>query len=269
MERKTLLIYTETPLHIGCGKDLGAIDMPVARERISGQPIIPGSSLKGSLRHLVEHELQNKGEALEIFGSEDEKKPGKVVFTEGRLVTFPIRSPKGGFAFTTSKSCLERLARSLKAKLKIPEVDDNTCLADTAVRTQNGKVVLEDYCFTCAGGIPTGVKEKLRDLIDDPVYKIGTEKLVILSEGDFSYFCENATEVTTHNRIGAEGVVEDKALFNMEAVPSETLFAATILEAAGTEALGKLGELIMGNPLLQLGGKATTGRGICNIKVIP
>ncbi|MEW6141533.1 MAG: type III-A CRISPR-associated RAMP protein Csm3 [Chloroflexota bacterium] len=59
------IIYTEikgiikckTGLHIGGTKDdieIGGIDNPVIREPISKQPYIPGSSLKGKLRSLLE-----------------------------------------------------------------------------------------------------------------------------------------------------------------------------------------------------------------------
>src|SRR5690625_3594512 len=44
-------------LHIGAGKDtieIGGIDNPVIKHPHTGQPYIPGSSLKGKLRFLLE-----------------------------------------------------------------------------------------------------------------------------------------------------------------------------------------------------------------------
>jgi CRISPR-associated protein Csm3 len=81
-------IILETGLHVGDSKDsieIGVIDNPIIRDRISGLPYIPGSSLKGKLRSLLElndkestaNVLMNKGEpstdanckAARIFGS--------------------------------------------------------------------------------------------------------------------------------------------------------------------------------------------------------
>src|SRR5436309_15986200 len=46
-----LLLYQPiTPLHIGCGQDVGVVDLPVIRERTTGYPFIPGSGIRGSLR---------------------------------------------------------------------------------------------------------------------------------------------------------------------------------------------------------------------------
>jgi CRISPR type III-B/RAMP module RAMP protein Cmr4 len=47
-QQKILYIFTRTPLHVGAGSSVGAIDQPIQRERHTGFPIIPASSLKGS-----------------------------------------------------------------------------------------------------------------------------------------------------------------------------------------------------------------------------
>lgn len=47
-------------LHIGAGKDeieIGGVDMPVIKDSVSGEPYIPGSSLKGKMRSLLEWKL--------------------------------------------------------------------------------------------------------------------------------------------------------------------------------------------------------------------
>src|SRR3989338_2370675 len=49
-----------TGLHIGASKEnmeIGAIDSPVVRDPITREPYIPGSSLKGKLRTLLEKAL--------------------------------------------------------------------------------------------------------------------------------------------------------------------------------------------------------------------
>lgn len=50
-------LYCETGMHIGSGKELmeiGGLDSPVVRDPITREPYIPGSSLKGKLRTLLE-----------------------------------------------------------------------------------------------------------------------------------------------------------------------------------------------------------------------
>lgn len=46
-----------TGLHIGAGKDrveIGGIDNPIVRDPLTGQPYVPGSSIKGKLRFMLE-----------------------------------------------------------------------------------------------------------------------------------------------------------------------------------------------------------------------
>ncbi|NLK01404.1 MAG: type III-A CRISPR-associated RAMP protein Csm3 [Clostridia bacterium] len=68
-----------TGLHIG-GADaysaIGAVDSPVVRDAISGNPIIPGSSLKGKMRALLQRTYgaspshnDDHPEVLRLFGS--------------------------------------------------------------------------------------------------------------------------------------------------------------------------------------------------------
>ena len=45
-----LFLRALSPLHAGTGQGIGAIDLPIAREKATGIPYLPGSSLKGVLR---------------------------------------------------------------------------------------------------------------------------------------------------------------------------------------------------------------------------
>ena len=50
-------LICETGLHIGGsteGVEIGGVDNPVIKDPLTEQPYIPGSSLKGKLRHLLE-----------------------------------------------------------------------------------------------------------------------------------------------------------------------------------------------------------------------
>jgi CRISPR-associated protein Csm3 len=55
-----------TGLHIGAGKEsveIGGMDQPVIKDPASGEPYIPGSSLKGKMRSLLEWKLDGKLDA--------------------------------------------------------------------------------------------------------------------------------------------------------------------------------------------------------------
>lgn len=60
--RLTSTLLLETGLHIGGGGenlDIGGLDKPVIRDPLTRQPYLPGSSIKGKLRSILER-LLNK-----------------------------------------------------------------------------------------------------------------------------------------------------------------------------------------------------------------
>lgn len=62
-----------TPLHIGGSKDkfeIGGVDSPVIKDPASGHPYIPGSSLKGKLRSLLEFALGKVSKVVDKNGNE-------------------------------------------------------------------------------------------------------------------------------------------------------------------------------------------------------
>ena len=57
MAQRLLFIHALTPLHPGSGQGVGAIDLPIHRERATNLPVLPGSSIKGCLRDAMAAEL--------------------------------------------------------------------------------------------------------------------------------------------------------------------------------------------------------------------
>lgn len=83
-----------TGLHVGGNKEnveIGGIDNPVIRTAIKdNQPYIPGSSLKGKIRSLLEQiagsaEVGRNSEINEVFGFAKDNKPSKVIFRDAYL----------------------------------------------------------------------------------------------------------------------------------------------------------------------------------------
>jgi len=277
MQTRILYLFTRTPLHVGAGSSVGAIDQPIVRERHTGFPVIPGSSLKGVLRDAAGRDESMRAHADRVFGTQEDA--GRLSLGEAKLLAFPVRSAKGSFAFATCPLALERFQREhgRLSSLSVPsEPEDMKCLAgDTVTISRNGQtgVVLEEYRFNRssgeAGRFPSEWETALLGLLDDPVWQAGKGRFVLLSNGDFAHFAKNACEVSQHVAIDPQrGTAKPGALFNLEAVPAETMFFAPLtLLARATDELEKLAGLFTRKPLLQFGGDSTTGLGFCTVKL--
>lgn len=272
MQTKLMIMFTRTPLHVGAGASVGAIDLPVIRERHTKFPVIPGSAIKGVLADEFLTDDKKRTEiGKKIFGEEDpfaEAKSGSISFGEARLLAFPLRSARGAFALATCPLALARFARDAGLSLAVPSVGDAKSLAGNDLILDNKKVALEEYVFSCQGDFPDEWAEKLSSLLEDVVLKEARTRFVLLSDGDFLHFAVNACQVQHHNRINDQtGVVDTGALFNVETVPSETLFYAPLTVIRKSDATEKLLEKFGSEMLLQFGGKSTTGLGFCTVKL--
>jgi CRISPR-associated protein Cmr4 len=267
MNTRLLNILTRTPLHVGAGASLGAIDMPIQRERHTQIPIIPGSSLKGVLRDL----WQNDSDQTSLFGPAGDGGDhfaGNLLVGEARALCFPVRSAQGAFAWITSPLALQRYARDCLKTITLPPFEnDEECISGKSVKIVND-VVLEEYRFGAKDELPQEVLNMLEDFIPhDPLIATISERLVILTDGIFSHFCANACEVQQRIRINDEtGTVDTGGLFNQENVPSETLFYAVMSERKNDGSLDKLAKKIDGlKGILQIGGDETIGLGFCSV----
>jgi CRISPR-associated protein Cmr4 len=281
MKTKQLLIFTRTPLHVGVGSSVGAVDLPVRRERHTNHPIIPGSSIKGVFRDAARHTIQDTNIIDDLFGPEtidndSSARAGDVAFGEARPIAFPVRSAKGAFAYITCPFILRRYAREAGTVdlPALPDPEDQTCFAGSKVvldHNANRRVVLEEYAFLQKGAFCEKWEKTLLGLSDDPVWKEAARRIVLLSDGDFAHFVTTTTEISTQTKIdAATGAVAKGALFNMECVPAETLFSAPVQVIGrykNTDTLGELEKLVTAHPILQFGGNSTTGRGFCSISL--
>lgn len=259
-QSRILYIFTRTPLHVGAGSSIGAIDQPIQRERHTGFPIIPASSLKGSLADQWPANLQDEKknslrvltrkegdkeiidqvlESAWLFGSNNDKAAfsGSLQFGEARVLAFPIRSAKGSFAWITSPLLIQRAARdgaiphALSEDITEPGDERAFFAAGKDSKLALGdKLVLEEYTFEHAGNTPPALCEAFaKCLSDDPLWKHVADRLVVVSNGMMSFFAKNACEIAQHVCINDEtGTAEPGALFNQENVPSDTLFYSVL-----------------------------------------
>jgi RAMP superfamily len=187
MTTKILYLFTRTPLHVGAGASVGAIDQPVQRERHTGFPVIPASSLKGSFADqwndgLVANtdkdgntkkvRVNKNGEIAEaawLFGSDNDNPAfaGSLIFSEARLLAFPIRSAKGSYAWITCPLMLQRVARDGVISGKIPNEprDHEASFKLDGPLALGNQIVLEEYCFTHNGSYPDELAKAIADLV--------------------------------------------------------------------------------------------------------
>ncbi len=280
METRILAIFTRTPLHVGAGNSVGAVDCPIMRERHTRIPIIPGSSLKGVLSDLWNSDCQvdkkgnmirkKESEAEKLFGSQDDKeaKAGSLLVGEARVLLFPVRSARCSFSWITSPLVLARFKRDSNIEIQEISLDGMNCHGGSSV-VLDGKIILEEYCLVSINILDSGIEEKLIKYIPEEMRNLAKGRITVVSDEMFSYFCEQACEVVTRIRVNdTTGTVDKGALFNQEQVPSETLFYSVVAQKKGNgiEALkARLGE---SRNIVQVGGDETIGLGYCSASLI-
>lgn len=304
-KKAAVFLYAVSPVHMGAGQAIGVIDNPIQRERHTKHPSFAGSGLKGAVRHAWEAlggELKYI-EALLGPSPDPEERNGKelhagaVSFGDAQLVLFPVRSLKRGYVYATCPTAIERAKRLLALigvptqwpTLPVPE--EGECLVANPSLLADDKLHLEAFEYIAKEKDSSALKALGTELADralpaDGGYAFFREKiktdLVVLSDTDFAYFVEHATLVEPHVRINDEtGTADDGGLFYTENLPPEALLIAPLLvsqtrtgrkrgEDGWEDAFSVLTKIknVIDGKLLQIGGDATTGRGLVVAKVV-
>lgn len=289
-------LYCMSPVHMGAGSATGVIDNPIQRERHTTHPSFAGSGIKGAVRHAfasLAPDAADKQDA--IFGpaaGETDLHAGAVSFGDAQLVAFPVRSLREVYVYATCPMALARAQRLLqvgKRPVDWPnfEVEDNQCRVTPtglATLTRDGALDLEVFQYQAspsddvaqiAGWLaehalhgehaPNYFRNKLRD------------HLVVLSDSDFGHFTSNATLVEPHVRIDEQtGAADSGGLFYTENLPPESLLVAPVMASRERTAeeglpadavLNHIRTAVHGN-IIQLGGDATTGRGLVGFNLV-
>ncbi|MEZ5591830.1 MAG: type III-B CRISPR module RAMP protein Cmr4 [Gammaproteobacteria bacterium] len=261
-------LHALTPLHVGAGQGIGFIDLPVMREKVTGWPLVPGSSFKGVLRdayaaqcktdpfkaafgkpdEAIEEEDNTKDDSAQNSQSGQDTTPqsenaGSLVFSDARLICLPVRSLLGTFAWVTAPMVLHRLYRDLDAAGQTSGLAAHCKIEqdDIAHITDRGKVLdgdgqrlyLEDLDFkteTCSTA--TQWADAIGNWLfhDDPVWQsLFAERFTIVADDVFNFLCETATEVNARIKINSKtGTAAGNALWYEESLPAETLLAGLV-----------------------------------------
>lgn len=274
MKSQLLLIHALSPLHAGTGQGLGLIDLPIAREKATNIPYIPGSSLKGVLRDVTQ-DAELRGVVFGPDTSKAHEYAGAAQFGDAKLLLLPVRSLAGTFAYVSSPYILSRFANEAKALgLKPPQPLDVTGhqikVTNASVLGVNDLVFLEDLDLKMT-------KDRLLDewaqwlLGQLPNLAKPNTRLAVVSDDIMSYLLDTATEVVARIKLEDDSkTVQDGALWYEESLPTESvLYSLVLASASRKKGAAHTAEQVMQHvalltkSLLQLGGKATVGRGLC------
>lgn len=296
MQAKLTFVHALSPLHAGTGQGVGVIDLPIAREKATGIPYLPGSSLKGTLRDLC-----TDAKKLDVFGPETANASdyaGSAQFSDQRLLLMPIRSVFGTFAWVTSPFLLQRFQReaaettlTAQPPAQPPQPsNEQACVAEagSAIKSGEGvgaKVILEDLDLAA---LPSASVTQWAGWLGQQIFpgaageewrKLLGARLCVVPDDVMNFLLDTATEVTARIKLVEEKkTVQKGGLWYEEALPAETilsgLLVATEIKQNGQPRIPAAdifsvvrGTIIQNNRLrpVQLGGKATTGKGLCYV----
>jgi CRISPR-associated protein Cmr4 len=285
-------LHTLTPTHAGVGRGVGYIDLPIDRDSVTNWPLIRGSAFKGVWADFYKANEDNRQKdplLRAAFGVSSDVKDnasnsGSLIPTDARLVCLPVRSFRGTFAWCTSPLALQMLRRTLElvglpGLPPVPALDgeEKVLISDgrgaSVLVEKNDKVYLEDLDFTAV--VNSAVGEWARRIgewvfLGDAAWQEEFRKrFVVLPDVVFDFCTETGTEVHTRVKISDEmKTVEPGALWTEESLLAETILAGVVacdrvFGPSGTET--KAGDLLRRFATeslnLQIGGKATVGRG--------
>lgn len=291
MNTRLIFVHALSPLHAGTGQGVGVIDLPIAREKATGLPYLPGSSLKGTLRDEFKEPLDSPELRDKIFGPEKNNASdfaGAIQFTDQTLALLPVRSLAGTFAWVTSPYVLRRLKRDATdagATGVPPDIptprDVEHCAINPPRLIVEGvdKVCLEDLDLIADDSQSMHV-QAWADWLKERIFPAGSawqtmfaERLCVVHDDVLSFILNTATEITARVKIKDDvKTVEKGGLWYEEALPTETVLFGLALAFPNAKTEMKVADIFSAiqkklEKALQLGGKATVGRGICRVKM--
>lgn len=282
-------IHALSPVHAGSGSGVGFIDLPIAREKTTNWPYVPGSAVKGVMadRFGASRESERGTDTAErrlrraAFGVANPKdsNAGALVYSDARMVCLPVRSFAGTFAWVTSRMALRRLTRDIEAcAMKAPAdppAPADGLVAEGACVANGGVAYVADLNLKVKADAAAGAWAKW---LSEALFPNGSvwrsefvKRFLIADDATFDYLCETATEVSAHIRIDPDKrSVARGALWYEECLPAETILGGVVwcdriyLPGADAKELStaKLMDTFCTKRLqLQVGGKATVGKG--------
>ena len=303
MRTYLISLLARTPVHVGAGYTDGIIYKPMRRERNTGFPIIPGSTIKGVFSRLWldnkpnDHRVSRSDIGQILFGSlnEDDSIHGLLRFSEARTLAFPVRSARGCMAWVTCPLVLKRFLRDtelddllnkddLVSNIFSKQLTDSNAvfMKNSALSIFSGNdcdVVLEEFCFRYLAELPVSLIALMQALFKgDPVWNDVGQRSVVLNDSMFGYFVKSGCDIIRKILVDDSlGVVRDNNSVLQENLPSETFLYSTMNVSDAPDSQhsligGKLPEELfiekVNRKAFQFGADTTIGLGLCSVEVI-
>ncbi|MCD6121242.1 MAG: type III-B CRISPR module RAMP protein Cmr4 [Spirochaetales bacterium] len=283
--------YTVSPMHAGSETSLGAVDLPIQREKHTGWPHVQASAVKGALRSHFRQNSSDRHLINYIFGLDDdndktedkpEKKdgettpvlPGAISVSDAKLLLFPVRSNIAPFVWITCPAQLKRFKMDMDfigiSQIEsIPEVEKDYAIKLTDFKVDNKQIIMEDAVVAIEEN-----KSVLNiDFLNNTFADFDMKKIILISDKMYKYIVENATEIQTHIKIDSKTCTASAgALRYEELLPADSLLYTVVYYDAAFANNDLKAENVRTavensiNRFIQIGGDETLGRGICRVK---
>lgn len=299
MISKLFTLRALSPVHCGIGQIVNDIDLPTARNSVTGHPVIPGSSIKGVLKDEFQAMEGSDGwpttTTLDTLFGKDENPDhaSSVSMGDANLLALPVRSFFGTFAYLASPITLKTFKNNLEragitVNLTVPTMglqDDNGCdkasitTHSVLSRGNHPSVLLEemDLLIDADNNSAQAWAEFIAPLFfsDDEGQGIFKKRFAVVYDDVLNFFCRTSLPVDARIAINQEtGTVNEGALWYEESIPAESLFSGIIgidrsfNSLVPMNAIDLAGKLVSKFPMnLQVGGKATTGKGFVALDI--
>ncbi len=293
MSLRLLFIHALSPVHAGTGQSTGAIDLAIARDRATGFPVVPGTSVKGSLRARAKDMGKPDTFIFPLFGPDTANASdhaGGVAIGDANLLLLPARSIGGTFAWVTSPYLLARFARDcaeanlgnvpLGKQLQPAKVEHCVIATDSCLKVTHKKqgkstdeVIFEDLNLEPE---KTEAVDKLAQFIGQYVFPSDDfwqeslrKRLCIVHDEVMSFLSQHATDIVARVALKHESKTVDN-LWHEESLPTESILVSLVAAVpngkTGKDAQGLLSDFAeVAQGSIQFGGKATVGRGRCRV----
>lgn len=277
MKTQPFLLHALSPIHAGTGHAVDVIDLPTARQRATGIPFVPGPSIKGVLRE--SHRTTDHPDTWRaVFGPDTANASdhaGALVVGDALLLALPVRSFKGTFAWVTSPLLLELAQRDLGGNLAIPTIAATGAVVGSgSACVYGGVLLLEDLDLAAtvdslATDWATWLGARLY-----PGKNLVEKRLAIVDDETMTFLWETRTQLDARVSIDATGTVKDGALWLEESLPAESvLIGLAAAEPSRFDRVKMKDTDILAHAIkdrsLQVGGKASVGRGRCRLVPAP
>ena len=274
MKTQPFLLHALSPVHAGTGHAVDVIDLPIARQRATGIPFVPGSSIKGVLRDALRPHDASDHTWLSVFGPEAanaKEHVGALVVGDARLLALPVRSFCGTFAWVTSPLLLELAQRDLGSGPQLPVLPATGArVGSESICLHDGVLLLEDLDLEARKDPAVSAWASWLGELLYPGKKLVEKRLAVVDDETMTFLWETKTQLDARVSIDANGTVKDGALWLEESLPAESV----LVGLAAAEPSRRSGRAMTADDVLthaikdqalQVGGKATVGRGRCRM----